>query len=1021
MLLVIVGVVLLPLLNVQLNPSRSLPEAEVSFYWPNASARIVEQEVTSKLEGAINQISGIKKISSISKKGSGSIQIEFHKHTKLDIVRFEMAMVIRQLHQELPQQVSYPLISLSTDGGKTSPLLSYTVNATATPKLIHDYTNKNILPKIADVKGVSKVDIYGSTPFVWEIELEIEKLQALGLNYSEISNAINLHFSTDILGLGENSRGDVIQVSLKSYRDDIFDWNKIPVAKVANRIVYLGQIARTKLRELPANSYYRINGLNTINVVVYGERGVNSLRTVGLVKDQIQTLEEQLPANYNLLLAYDETSFIEKELRKIALRTIFSLVVLLIFVLIVSRDMRYMVLILCSIAVNLLVAVIFYYVLKIEIHIYSLAGITVSFGMIIDNSIIMIDHIRNKGNRKVFLAILAATLTTVGALGVIFLLSEEQRINLSDFAKVVMVNLSVSLLIALFFIPALYERFPLRKRITKKSIKKKRRVSKLSNTYLRFIGFSRKWKVVFLIIAILGFGIPVHLLPTELEGDGLKAEIYNKTLGSVLVQESIMPVAKKVLGGSFRLFSEFVYEGGFYTEPGQTKLYVQGKMPEGCTIEQLNMAIIHMEQYIGTFKEVESYQTMITSPQNSSIVINFKEAYALTGFPYYLKELLTSKAISLGGLDWSVYGVGRGFSNAMSNDYKSNRIFLTGYNYDKLYEYAEMLSEQLQENARVRDLVISGSKGWSIKSLQEYYINFNKANLKLYDLSLFDFYSTIQNHLVNQNLNSVFINGERQQVFLCSSERNNFDVWSLSNKPLSIAGRDYKFSNFGKIEKRPTGNDIHKVNQEYQLTIAFDFVGPSPLATKVIERKLAAFEPQLAIGYKVKNNQWRGWGSDKKKPVILIVIALLVIYFICSILLESLIQPLCIIIMIPISFIGVFLTFYLFNFSFDQGGFASFILLAGIVVNAGLYVINDFNQIHKGHIGRGLGGYLKAFNHKIIPIMLTVISTVLGLIPFIWHGQNEVFWFSFAIGAIGGLLFSTIALLVYLPLFIKMK
>jgi multidrug efflux pump subunit AcrB len=125
--------------------------------------------------------------------------------------------------------------------------------------------------------------------------------------------------------------------------------------------------------------------------------------------------------------------------------------------------------------------------------------------------------------------------------------------------------------------------------------------------------------------------------------------------------------------------------------------------------------------------------------------------------------------------------------------------------------------------------------------------------------------------------------------------------------------------------------------------------------------------------------------------------------------------------MIPVSFIGVFLTFYLFDFNFDQGGFASFILLCGIVVNAGLYIINDYNNFCRAKgISDSLQLYIKAFNHKIIPVFLTIISTVLGLVPFVWSGQNEVFWFAFAAGAMGGLIFSMVAVLIYLPLLLKL-
>ena len=123
--------------------------------------------------------------------------------------------------------------------------------------------------------------------------------------------------------------------------------------------------------------------------------------------------------------------------------------------------------------------------------------------------------------------------------------------------------------------------------------------------------------------------------------------------------------------------------------------------------------------------------------------------------------------------------------------------------------------------------------------------------------------------------------------------------------------------------------------------------------------------------------------------------------------------------MIPISFIGVFLTFYLFEFNFDQGGYASFVLLSGICVNAALYIVNDYNNLKKQYRSKStMLLYFKAYNYKIISVVLTIISTIAGLLPFLWNGPNEVFWFSFAVGSIGGLLFSFVGILIYLPVFI---
>lgn len=140
----------------------------------------------------------------------------------------------------------------------------------------------------------------------------------------------------------------------------------------------------------------------------------------------------------------------------------------------------------------------------------------------------------------------------------------------------------------------------------------------------------------------------------------------------------------------------------------------------------------------------------------------------------------------------------------------------------------------------------------------------------------------------------------------------------------------------------------------------------------------------------------------------------------CAIIFESLLKPLVIIMMIPISFIGVFLTFGLFDFRFDQGGFAAFVLLCGIVVNAGIYLITEYDECRRISSKQGLQLYMMAFNHKIVPISLTILSTILGLVPFLYDGPEEVFWFAFAMAAISGTAFSILALIIYLPIFMPL-
>ncbi|NMH88624.1 efflux RND transporter permease subunit [Flavivirga algicola] len=1022
----IVGACLIPLISVQLAPTKTLPSIHVNYSWRDASAKVIEQEVTSKLEGVFNTVKGIKNISSTSDKGRGNISLKFKNHINMDAVRFELANLIRQSYTEFPEGVSYPNLSLSAANENKSPILSYSVHANESPYFIKKYAEKYILPKLSMIKGVNRVNLHGAAPFEWVVEYNSKVLLQLKLSVNDIQQAIGSYLNKKELGHGIfKTNGDShhkISISLSYKPETEINWNRIPVKKIGNRIVHLENIAKIKYKEADVNSYYRINGLNTINMTIYAEQNVNTIDLANTVKAKVIALNGELDSGYSIKLTQDTTEYVVEELQKIQKRTLFSFLILLILILIINRSFKYLTILFLSIITNLLIAVIFYYLFNVELQLYSFAGITISFGIIIDNSIIMIDHIRNKGNKKAFLAILAATLTTIGALMIIFLLKETQRADLLDFALVIAINIGVSLLVSLYFVPALLDKMSLSKKRMRFSRKRKKRIVKFTNWYSQVLFFMKKprLKWVFVVVFVLGFGIPFHLLPKEIENEDFFANIYNKSIGTEWFANEVRPTLEKIIGGALRLFTEDVFESSFYSEPERTSLRVTGQMPDGCTIQQLNEAITNMEAYLSKFDEIELFETRISSYRNSNISIYFKEEYEFGGFPYTLKSLLESKVVSLGGLDWTVSGVGRGFSNALGSGSKSNRIVLEGYNYDRLYRYAEQLKQQLIDStgSRVKDVEITSGR-WRDHALYEYYLDFDDNKLALANVSQTQLYGYLKNQVYSGKLPSIIQNHELQRVKLISDKYQKFNVWDLKNTPISIQNKQYKLDQLASIEKRKTGNTIKKNNQQYSLTVAYDFLGTPLLAQRVRKKNIESFEPELPLGYKIFEQKYNRWNKKDKTQYYYLFIVILIIFFICAILLESLKQPFAIISMIPISFIGVFLTFYLFDFNFDQGGYASFILLCGISVNSALYIINDFNNLKVQYPNRDTRLlYFKAFNYKIIPVILTIVSTIVGLIPFVWSGQNEAFWFSFAVGSIGGLLFSLIGIFFYLPLFV---
>lgn len=1028
----IIGLSIIPLLDIQLMPSQEKTTINVNYRWKNASAKLVEEEVTSKLEGFFNTIKGVKDIKSTSSKGRGRISLSFKAYKNKDALRFEVATLIRQSYDELPEGVSYPEISPNfnqvIDETKKS-ILSYSINGNQSSFYIKKYAEKKILPQISETKGVNQVNVVGGTQYEWVIAYNPNQIAQLNINSTDISTAINTHFQKKQIGIGNTSYEKRIKSEEKSiaivFNSDSFTkLSNIPIKKVGNRIIYLDDIAKISFKEAEVESYYRTNGLNSINIVIYPEKEINTInlaKKVRLVIDEFKS--DVFIDGYTIKLTRDSTEFLSDEIKKIEYRTMYSLLILLILIIGLYRSLKYTFVLLSSIIINLLIAIIFYFLLDIKLQLYSFAGITVSFGIIIDNSIIMIDHYKRKRDKKVFLAILAATMTTIAALLIILFLKEEEQVNLRDFALIITSNISVSLLVSLYFIPAILQKTDFRNTKRILSVKAKKRIIKFTNAYIKLIFFLQKkpLKLGLVLLLILGFGIPINLFPEQLEGESTYVKAYNKTLGNEYYHKEIRPSLEKIIGGTLRLFTEDVFENSYSSDPEKTVLRVSAEMPEGSSVEQLNNLIQRMENIISQYDEVSLFETRITDPQSSNISIYFKEEFE--NFPHELKDILEFKAVSLGGATWRISGIGQGFSNSLRESAKNQKITLQGYNYDQLYSYALTLKNQLIENSksRVKEIEITNGGRYS-KSLNEFFLYFDQEKIAEVGLNQNEVYGFFKNQVYSEKITSIEYDNELINVRLIANNYNDFNLWDLKHTPLLVKNQEYKLNQLTNIDKRKTGNVISKKNQQYNLTVAYDFVGNHQLANIFRKNNIKEFKDKLPLGFLIGKSGQGKWNKEEKSQYYSLIIIAVLIFFICSILLESFKQPLVIISIIPLSFTGVFLIFHLFKYNFDQGGYASFILLSGISVNSCLYIINDFNNLKIQFPNRDVVSlFFKAFNYKIIPILLTIISTVAGLIPFLWDGQKEVFWFSFALGSIGGLIFSIIGIYIYIPLFVLNK
>jgi multidrug efflux pump subunit AcrB len=429
-------------------------------------------------------------------------------------------------------------------------------------------------------------------------------------------------------------------------------------------------------------------------------------------------------------------------------------------------------------------------------------------------------------------------------------------------------------------------------------------------------------------------------------------------------------------------------------------------MPEGGTIQQLNDVILKVERAISNIHGVEMFRTSIDDSRNGEVLIYFKDDGIYGDLPFILKNQLENLLLDFGGVNWSVSGVGRGFSNSISDNFRDESIILEGYNYNKLREYAERLRVHLSADSRVQDAEINSDISGATELVSEYTAVLDKTKLSLVNSSSLALSEYLMDEIYGREVTTKLLN-KNEAVYLTSDVSSKFSIWDFNNSPILLDSVLLKADQMSSLFVEKRGGTISKRNQQYQLAVTYDFIGPFALAKSVKELSVARIRSLLPLGYTAFPNYEYKWNIQDRSQYLAIIIAILLTYIISSIALESLLKSMLVIYVVMISFIGIFVSFYLFDINFDQGGVMSFVFIVAITGGLGTTVIKDFyNPI----------SYSKFLN-RLVTIGLACAGIVCGVFPFILIGSEQLFWKSFAVGTMGGIVFFIAALIVYMPPF----
>jgi HAE1 family hydrophobic/amphiphilic exporter-1 len=474
--------------------------------------------------------------------------------------------------------------------------------------------------------------------------------------------------------------------------------------------------------------------------------------------------------------------------------------------------------------------------------------------------------------------------------------------------------------------------------------------------------------------------------------------------------------------GSYKWFKEEVTLGYFFPWFSEQVLRVSIQTPPGTPIERTDAVVRQFEEKV-LEAEYEKKMEARVFQEYGYLLITFPPHIEYSHRPYVLKEELIQLATNFAGI--SVYVMGfdpQTYSSSYGTfAYYDSRIKFYGYNLKKLREITSAVEKTLKANPRIKEVItVSSRYGWRLDTFA-YVLKIDKEALIKYDINLPYLYyhlaSLIRGRISSRQM--IKIGGKEMDLSIKFPEADEMDLKSLQDSIIKTQGGEYlRLAEISTLEERPVAGSIDRENQQFQQTIMWEFRGPGKAAKRYKEAVFSKLD--LPPGFSATLEETWAWTEEEKGQMkFAIIFSLIIIYMILASLYESLIHPFFILLAVPLALIGVFVAFVIADFPFDSSAYIGVILLGGIVVNNSILLVDHMNLKRRQGLPL-LEAVLKGARERVRPIFLTTCTTVLGMLPMVLiqaeEGKRQI-WSSLALSAVGGLITSTIFILIAIPIF----
>lgn len=991
LVVVLLGAISLTRLPIDLFPEFEVPVAIVSTTYSGTGPVEMENLITRQIEGAVATVGNIDVVSSRTSEGSSIVIAQFNFGVDMESASLEMREKVDLIKGLLPEDASDPMV-LKIDPN-AMPIIQIALTSNGDLARLQELAEDTFSQRLERLDGVASVDISGGYTREIEIKVNQSRLSSMGLSINQLSQLIgasNLNYPG-----GNVTKGDQdLSVRVTGEFESVEEIHEMPVTLSTGDVIRLGDIADVKLVNNELSTISRTNGRESINISIQKQSGRNTVQVAELIHDELEDLERDYP-EVDFEVVMDSSLFIIQAINTVAKNAIFGSLLAVIILYIFLKNLRTTTIIGISIPISLIASFILLYFNGITLNIMTLGGLAMAVGMLVDSAIVVLENIFRyrtegyskydaaiKGASEVGMAITASTLTTIAVFIPIVFVEGFVGTIFKDFALTVTLSLAASLVVSLTLVPMLSSKIL---SVSDGSGKKR----KLEKVYSRFDGFYGKVEEKYKSLLINGI-------------ENKKKTVIISVLVFALSIASLFAVGMEFLPA---------------TDEGMISIDIQ--LPLGASQEKVDIVSLEVEELVYEIPEIQTVAVTIGSGgfmMGQGFGNSNGSSISLMLYPLSERDRSTSQvAEEIRSLVRDIPGTEISVSQTSNMGAISSgtpvSISIKGPELDILENISVDFKSMIQAVAGTREVETSISNSVPVVE-----VAVNKEMAAAYGLTTAQIGAGVRSGATGTTVTRFKDQGDEISVVIVpegdiTESLENFSQMEI-NTPM---GTNIPLSQVAdiSIERGPTV--INRDNQERVVTVTSQIIDRDlNSVTRDIEAKLTSYVLPDGYSYSIggENEEMIDAFTQLAQALGL---AIILIYMVMAAQFESLIYPFIIMFTIPLAFSGGALGLFLTGRSLGVTALIGVIILSGIVVNNGIVLIDYINTLRKEGKDRR-EAILTAGPIRLRPILMTTLTTVIGLIPItLGIGEGAELMAPLGTVVIGGLTLSTILTLVLVP------